>query len=199
MWGPQKEVVITGGTEAFYWERGRDAHISTETRKAGNRGSRRKRQRQDTKSRKQSTQTQVSRQRDIDARSRFGQMRSKWSLGTESLSIWRTEEAQTGGWTGKGAGERGKEGASMGVCLSIPRRRVGHLGAAGPERGPAPLGSAVRTSPRGLCIPMPAVYSWNTHCHHCPPYPVAGDGHQGETPPQPSPCCSPPAQPFLLA
>ena len=59
----------------------------------------------------------------------------------------------------KGQESGGKEGASMGVCSSIPRRRVGHFGAAGPEKGPAPLGSAVRTAPRGLCIPMPAVYS----------------------------------------
>lgn len=56
--------------------------------------------------------------------------------------------------------ERGRKvGASVGICLSIPRRRIGHLGAAAPERGPVPLGSAVRRAPRGLCIPMPAVCS----------------------------------------
>ena len=59
----------------------------------------------------------------------------------------------------KGQESGGKVGASMGIFLSIPRRRVGHLGAAGPERSPVPLGSAVRRAPRGLCIPMPAVYS----------------------------------------
>ena len=56
--------------------------------------------------------------------------------------------------------ERGRKVvASMGICLSIPRRRVGHLGAAVPERGPVPLGSAVRGAPGSPHIPMPAVCS----------------------------------------
>ena len=57
--------------------RGRDAHISTDTQKGGNRRSQRKKQRQDTKSGGQSIQTQGVRQRGMDTRFRFGQMKSK--------------------------------------------------------------------------------------------------------------------------
>ena len=57
--------------------RGRDAHISTDTQKGGNRRSQRKKQRQDTKTGGQSIQTQGGRQRGMDTRFRFGQMKSK--------------------------------------------------------------------------------------------------------------------------
>lgn len=56
--------------------------------------------------------------------------------------------------------ERGRKSvASTGISLSIPRGRIGHLGAAVPERCPVRLGSAIRGPPGGSCIPMPAVCS----------------------------------------
>lgn len=125
-------------------------------RKEGTESLREKRQRQATKRGVLSTQTQGA-DRGVQTRdSESVRWSDAWAQGDPAAG--RTEEAQSDGWEGKGAG-RGGGGGSLGVCLSIPHWKAGHRGAAAPGMCPGPLGSAVRQPPGPQRIPMPAVCS----------------------------------------
>lgn len=135
------------GTEAFSHQR------RAQTQKDGDRESWRKRQRQGTETREADREVQT-----VDMASARWSQKDAWAQTEPQLAGRKrhrvvAEQARGQGWVG----ER-KALASLGT-LVIPRRRAGHLGAAIPEKRPAPLGSAMRGPPGSPYIPKPAVRS----------------------------------------